>query len=161
MISRDFGSQVTQVGFAAPKLERPTGLVRASWEAKRKYSEASTSTLRLIFAKLRLFANFQRAQRKMRQEARRAKRKRLMQVLETAEEAASRGDSKTTYKCVRFLSNQRGQARIRIKGDQGEIIPGEEECNKLTEYARLLFTGAHLGEIVVERLDPELFSEDR
>ena len=161
MISRDFGSQVAPAGFAAPSIERPTGLVRASWEAKRRYSEAGTGTLRLIFAKLRLFANFMKAQREMRQEARRAKRKRVMQVLETAEEAASRGDSRTMYRCVRFLSNQRGQARVRLKGDHGEIITGEEECNKLIEYAKRLFTGDCVGEIVLERLGPELFSVDR
>ena len=161
MISRDFGSQVAPAGFAAPSIERPTGLVRASWEAKRRYSEAGTGTLRLIFAKLRLFANFLKAQREMRQEARRAKRKRLMQVLETAEEAASRGDSRTMYRCVRFLSNQRGQARVRLKGDHGAIITGEEECNKLIEDAKRLFTGDCVGEIVLERLGPELFSVDR
>ena len=155
------GSRVPQVGFVAPKVERPTGLLRASWEAKRRYQDSATGTLRMVFVKMRLFAAFMKAQRAMRKAARSSKRNRLMRVLEDAEEAASKGDARALHRCVKFLSNPRSNARIRLRGDHGEIITGEEECYRLTEYAKQLFTGESVGSVPLERFDPELFSVDR
>ena len=81
-------------------------------------------------------------------------------VLDTAEEAASKGDSRVLYRCVKFLSNQRGQARVRLKGNNGELISGAEECQLLTTYAQKLFAGEAMGSFALARMPPEMFSEE-
>ena len=105
-----------------------------------------------------LFATYQKALRAMRKAARGAKRKRMLKVLSCAEDAASRGDSRALHRCVRFLSNQRGQARVRLKGTHGEMITGEEECKLLTEYAEQLFTGVAMEAVSLQPLNPDLLS---
>ena len=157
-LEKQITSQQQQLQFSPPALERPLGLVRDCWVARRAYLAINAHNLRTIFEKFSLFARYQKAQRIMRAAARGAKRKRMLAILSSAEEAASRGDSKTLHKCVKLLSNQRGQARVRLKGENGELITSEEECRLLTTYAERLFTGEALDAMTLQPLSPHLLS---
>ena len=159
-LERHSTSQHQQLRFSPPALERPLGLVRDCWLARRAYLAANSHTLKAIFEKFCLFARYQKAQRVMRAAARGAKRKRMLEILSSAEEAASRGDSRALHRCVKLLSNQRGQARVRLKGEHGELITGEEECRTLTKYAEKLFTGEAMGEMSLQPLRPHLLSAE-
>jgi len=134
------------------------------WQARKQLRGLGNVAFRDIFARMRLVLQLDKRHRELKALARSRKRRQLLETLELAEAAASKGDSRGLYQCVRWLAPKGASRSIRLRDDTGNLMHPRDECRMLGEYARKLFTARTASDIVNIRLsplEPELFTPDK
>ena len=101
---------------------------------------------RLVFAAFRLRTAYGRAHRELKRALRARKRTQLLEMLDTAEQAAKNGDSRTLFSTLRLVCPTRSVQRVRLRNSEGWLISAAEECKMLTDYASKLFSGPGIWE---------------
>ena len=117
------------------------GILR-SWDLRREMAAAQRQiplVLRFVFMYFRLKVKYMQAHRQLKRAIRVNKRQRTLQLLEQAEAAAKSKDSRALFGVVRLLCPGGRAQRIRLRGDKGQLLNGEQECRELAHYASKLF----------------------
>ena len=113
-----------------------------SWDLRREMAAAQRQIplgLRFVFMYFRLKVKYMQAHRQLKRAIRVNKRQRTLQLLEQAEAAAKSKDSRALFGVVRLLCPGGRAQRIRLRGDKGQLLNGEQECRELADYASKLF----------------------
>ena len=124
-----------------PQAPDITGPIKTYWQARARFKAAEAGSLRGIFERFRLHTTMTRAHRELRRAARARKVQQQQTILQLAEDAASKGDAKGLYRCVRWLSPKTFKQGIRLRNSQGLLMSPAEECLALSLHAKTLFTG--------------------
>eukprot|EP00439_Symbiodinium_sp_Y106_P078677 s150_g17.t1 len=143
-----------------PGLRGLDGEIVRFWEARKQLTSQRVRTLRDAFHRLRLLQQLRRHHRELRSMARARKRRQLLEILELAETAASRGDSKGLFQCVRWLAPRKAQRSIRLRDSAGNVMHPRAECKLLVDYAKELFKARrpeHLCSPVLQPLPRIMF----
>ena len=134
-----------------PKLENLQTTIAQCWEHHALFRKAGTSWMRQCFELLRQY--WRRARRRQR-----LRQLELLSILSSAEAAAARGDARALFRCVKLLSGLKSSGKLRLRGASEGLVPAEQECSVLTEYARGLFKGSPPP---LQALPAEWLSEDQ
>ena len=134
------------------------GVVQTYRDARAKFQKLRIVTLRDVFERMRLFSTMKRAHRQLKWAARHRKIQQQHSILQIAEDAASRGDSKELFRCVRWLAPKSFKQRIRLRDSHGSLLSPAEECHALAEHAKQLFHGDTQQYPALMPLPAELFT---
>ena len=99
-------------------------------------------TLRGIFAAWKLHAVFQRRGRELRAASKESRRQWFEGYIQEAEAAASRNDLGAVYRVVNKLAPRKRFEKVRIRGDDGELLGPCAEFQAILKYFRRAFDGA-------------------
>ena len=149
--------------FSKPGVRGLDGEIVQFWEARKQLASQRVRTMRDAFQCLRLLSQLRQRHRELRSLARQRKREQLLHILSMAEEAVSRGDSRSLFQCVRWLAPRRTGQKIRLRDKDGNVMHPKAECRMLADYAGELFRARRDVDFVVPCLKPlpaELFSPD-
>ena len=128
-----------------PGLRGLDGEIVRFWEARKQLASQRVKTLRDAFHRLRLLQQL---------------RRQLLEILELAEIAASKGDSKGLFQCVRWLAPRKAQRSIRLRDSAKNVMHPRAECKMLATYAKELFQARspeHLCPLELQPLPSTLF----
>ena len=151
---------------ARPGVEGLDGRIVQFWNARRqlqRHQQVKAASFRQIFARLRLVLQLQKRHRELRARARANKRKQLLSILSIAESAAQQGDSRSLFRCVRWLAPRSATRSIRLRDAAGYcLMHPRDECKMLADYAKKLFQAQRPEDRIELRLlplPPALFHE--
>ena len=99
-------------------------------------------TLRGIFTAWKLHAIFQRRGRELRAASKESRRQWFEGYIQEAEAAASRNDLGAVYRVVNKLAPRKRFEKVRIRGDDGELLGPCAEFQAILKYFRRAFDGA-------------------
>eukprot|EP00439_Symbiodinium_sp_Y106_P066972 s3590_g11.t1 len=159
---------VKEVGVAPPEkpskppLEEVNGMVLSGWNLRRSMAAAQSRFhrgMKFIFLYFWLKTKYQKAHRQLKKELRARKRRQTLLLLEQAENAAHCKDSRTLFGIIRLMCPSGRSQRIRIRGREGQLLNGEEECEVLASYAQKLFQGTVDSPLPLQPLPAELFGD--
>ncbi|CAE7287663.1 unnamed protein product [Symbiodinium necroappetens] len=143
-----------------PQLEAVDGLVLSCWDIRRAMVAAQRQfhqSMKFIFLFFWLKIKYQKAHRLLKRAMRARKRKQTIQLLEQAERAANNKDSRALFGVIRLLCPGGRAQRIRLRGGEGQLLTGAEECEALARYAQKLFADATYRELPLLPIPEEFF----
>ena len=111
-------------------------------------------TMRDAFVRTRMVFQLQKCRRELQSQIRARKRQQLLATLHMAEHAATKGDSKGLFQCVRWLAPKSVRRSIRLRSDGGQLLHPREECRMLADYAGKLFSARRDGDTPTIVLEP-------
>ncbi|CAE7663237.1 HCN2 [Symbiodinium sp. CCMP2592] len=150
-----------------PALANIEGPVKKFWRCHALLAAAKAHpipdrlTFAMIFARLKLHSDMQRAHRELKRMSRERKRQQQLEILQIAEQAARRGDSKELFRCVRWLAPKQHKQSIRLRTSSGCLMSPGEECVALAAHAKQLFSGQPFDAPDMLQLPLDMFEGDK
>ena len=117
-----------------------------------------------LFIRMRLVLQLQKRRRELQSIVRARKRRQLLETLQIAAEAASRGDSRGLFRCVRWLAPRAVKRSIRLRDENGMLMHPKAECRMLANYAESLFAATRaidIPNLQLQPLNPDIFAPDQ
>ncbi|CAE7758543.1 Pol, partial [Symbiodinium necroappetens] len=111
----------------------------ATWNLYRLAKRPAVCTLRNIWAKWRLFSQFAKASAQLRVQSKRLKQEFLHGLIDTAEQAASKGDQRTLHNIVRRLTPRNHHKASRLQSSSGQLLSSAEQLEAIVEYGNATF----------------------
>ena len=110
-----------------------------TWQLYRSARKATVCTFRGIWDKWRLLAAFARASTQLRRQSKALKKEFLLGLIDTAEEAASKGDQRVLYSVVKRLTPRNQMHSSRMKDSRGRLLSSEEQLQAIVSYSNGVF----------------------
>ncbi|CAE7773628.1 pol [Symbiodinium sp. CCMP2592] len=112
---------------------------RQTWHLYRLAKKACVCTLRGIWRQWHRTAQFAKASNRLRQQSKQLKRSQLLSLVDTAEQAANKGDQRVLYEVVRRLTPKTQLRFSRLKSQDGRLLTSQEQLQAIQAHGETTF----------------------
>ena len=112
---------------------------RGTWQLHRELQRSGLPSLRNIWSRWRVFAQFMRASAMLRRQSRDLKRQFLTEQLQQAETAACKGNHRDLFLIARRLGPKPAQGVSRLQGPDGQVLDSRAEMAAIIKHSSEAF----------------------
>ncbi|CAE7635346.1 Pol, partial [Symbiodinium necroappetens] len=112
---------------------------RGTWQLHHQLRRSGLPSLRNIWARWRLYAQFMRASAMLRRQSKDLKRQFLEDQMRQAEAAARKGNHRDLFLIARRLGPKKAQGVSRLQGSDGQILDSSAEMAAIIKHSQTTF----------------------
>ena len=112
---------------------------RGTWQLHRQLRRSGLPSLRNIWARWRLYAQFMRASAMLRRQSKDLKRQFLEDQMRQAEAAARKGNHRDLFLIARRLGPKTAQGVSRLQGSDGRVLDSSAEMAAIIKHSQATF----------------------
>ncbi|CAE7840575.1 unnamed protein product [Symbiodinium sp. KB8] len=112
---------------------------RGTWQLHRQLLRSGLPSLRNIWSRWRLYAQFLRASAQLRRQSKELKRQFLEDQMRQAESAARKGNHRDLFLIARRLGPKKAQGVSRLQGPDGHVLDSKAEMAAIIKHSTAAF----------------------